>query len=139
MLAHFLNLGTQTGSWALGSTFADFFALGLQSVARDFAEVFQQHVIDDLVDINWGPSVPAPQLVFDEIGSTSPVTAEALQSLVQTKVVIPDDQLEAYVRTRFQLPPADVSSARSGADGTASTGPAPVPATPQQTQPQEGQ
>jgi hypothetical protein len=25
VLAHFLNLGTQTGSWALGATFADFF------------------------------------------------------------------------------------------------------------------
>jgi hypothetical protein len=33
VLAHFLNLGTQTGSWALGTTFADFFTLSLQSVA----------------------------------------------------------------------------------------------------------
>jgi hypothetical protein len=37
VLAHFLNLGTQTGSWALGSTFADFFTLSLQAIAEDFA------------------------------------------------------------------------------------------------------
>jgi len=30
VLAHFLNLGTQTGSWALGTTFADFFVFSLQ-------------------------------------------------------------------------------------------------------------
>jgi len=34
VLAHFLNLGTETGSWALGSTFADFFTGSLQAVAR---------------------------------------------------------------------------------------------------------
>lgn len=112
VLAHFLNLGQKTGSWALGSTFADFFALGLQSIAKDFADVFQQHVIDDLVDINWGPGTPSPRLVFDEIGSTSPITAEALQSLLQTGAIVADDPLERFVRHRFQLPDPDPQTAR---------------------------
>jgi hypothetical protein len=34
VLAHFLNLGTETGSWALGSTFANFFTDSLNAVAR---------------------------------------------------------------------------------------------------------
>jgi hypothetical protein len=33
VLAHFLNLGTETGSWALGSTFANFFTDSLNAVA----------------------------------------------------------------------------------------------------------
>ncbi|MCZ7434772.1 hypothetical protein O7598_00005, partial [Micromonospora sp. WMMC241] len=37
VLAHFLNLGTQTGSWALGTTFADFFTLSLQTLAQQIA------------------------------------------------------------------------------------------------------
>lgn len=143
VLAHFLNLGVKTGSWALGSTFADFFALGLQSVANEFARVFQQHVIEDLVDVNWGPATPAPRLVWDEIGSTSPATAEALQSLVQTRVVVPDDGLEQYMRHRYRLPTADPATARAVANGTDQTA-TPEPAAesddePDEDEPEEGQ
>ncbi|MGH8941083.1 MAG: phage portal protein family protein, partial [Actinomycetes bacterium] len=43
VLAHFLNLGSQTGSWALGSTFADFFTLSLQAVADEVARIASRH------------------------------------------------------------------------------------------------
>lgn len=69
VLAHFLNLGTQTGSWALGSTFADFFTLSLQAVAEMIQTTASQHIVEDLVDINYGSTAPAPQVVFDEIGT----------------------------------------------------------------------
>jgi len=113
VLAHFLNLGTQTGSWALGTTFADFFTMSLQTVAEWVADVANRHVIEDLVDINFGETVPAPRLVFEEIGSQQPATAEAMQSLVQTGVVRPDDVLENYVRERYGLPPADPATIRA--------------------------
>ena len=58
MLAHFLNLGTETGSWALGSTFADFFTQSLNAVAEQVCDVVQQHVIEDLVDLNWVRTSP---------------------------------------------------------------------------------
>lgn len=76
VLAHFLNLGSQTGSWALGSTFADFFTLSLQTVAEDYADTHDAHVIEDLVDINFGREEPAPRLHFDEIGSRGGVDDE---------------------------------------------------------------
>jgi hypothetical protein len=79
VLAHFLNLGTQTGSWALGSTFADFFTLSLQTVAQQIADTATCHVVEDLVDANWGPDEPAPKICFDEIGSRP--DAAALSSL----------------------------------------------------------
>lgn len=69
VLAHFLNLGSQTGSWALGSTFADFFTLSLQAVAEEVRSTANSHIVEDLIDLNFGPDEPAPQIVFDEIGS----------------------------------------------------------------------
>lgn len=111
-LAHFLTLGTQTGSWALGTTFADFFTMSLQTVAKDLAEVATAHIIEDLVDLNFGEDVPAPRLTFDEIGSQNPPTAQALQSLVQTGVIRPDDTLEDFMRRRHGLPEADHDTAR---------------------------
>lgn len=111
VLAHFLNLGTETGSWALGSTFADFFASSLQASALHLADVTQQHVIDDMVDLNWGESEPAPRLVFDEIGASSPATAEAIKSLVDAGVIRPDRSLEEYLRQRYKLPVKDAPAA----------------------------
>ena len=104
VLAHFLNLGTETGSWALGSTFANFFTDSLNSVAAHIADVTQQHVVEDLVDLNWGPDEPAPRLVFDAIGSEHPATAEAIKQLIECGAIEPDDELEAYMRDRYGLP-----------------------------------
>lgn len=104
VLAHFLNLGTETGSWALGSTFADFFTLSLQTVALQIADTVTQHVIEDLVDLNWGPNEPAPRLVFDEIGSRHPATAEAIKALIDCGALTADQELETHLRTMYGLP-----------------------------------
>lgn len=111
-LAHFLTLGTQTGSWALGTTFADFFTMSLQTVAQQIADVATAHIVEDLVDLNYGPDVPAPRVVFDEIGSQSAPTADALQSLVQTGLIRADQKLEDFMRDRYGLPAADLDSVR---------------------------
>ncbi|WP_309132646.1 hypothetical protein [Brevibacterium sp.] len=123
VLAHFLNLGSETGSWALGSTFADFFTLSLQTVANQIADVTTQHVIEDLVDINFGEDVPAPKLVFDEIGSRHPATAEAMRALVECGAITVDDPLEAHLRLTYGLPPIDHATARKPAAATEPPGP----------------
>jgi len=105
-LGHFLNLGTETGSWALGSTFADFFTLSLQAKAEEVADTTTQHVIEDFVDVNWGQDEPAPRLVFDEIGSQSPVTAEALKLLRDAGLLDEDDLLKRFIRIKYRLPKA---------------------------------
>lgn len=104
VLAHFLNLGTQTGSWALGSTFADFFTQSLQAVGQDIADITTAHVIEDLVDLAYGPGVPAPRLVFDEIGSQTAALATAIKTLVDASVITPDEGLEAHLRLGLGLP-----------------------------------
>lgn len=108
VLAHFLNLGTETGSWALGSTFANFFTDSLNAVAQNIADVIQQHVIEDLVDLNWGPNEPAPRLVPAAIGEQQQVTAEAIKGLIESGAVQVDDGLRAYVRDKFGLPVEDL-------------------------------
>jgi len=107
VLAHFLNLGTQTGSWALGSTFADFFTFSLQTLAQDVADVANAHVVEDLVDVNFGETEPAPRLVFDEIGSRRDATAAAIKMLIDAGAIFPDRELEEFIRLAYGLPPKD--------------------------------
>jgi phage gp29-like protein len=104
VLAHFLNLGTETGSWALGSTFANFFTDSLNAVAQHVAEVVQQHVIEDLVDLAYGPTERAPRIVPAAIGEQQQVTAEAIKALIESGAVKADAPLRAYLRDKFGLP-----------------------------------
>jgi hypothetical protein len=112
VLAHFLNLGTETGSWALGSTFANFFTDSLNAVAGHIADVFNQHVIEDLVDLNWGEDERAPMLVPATIGEEQAATAEAIKLLIDCGAVTPDNDLETFMRARYRLPVADPGTAR---------------------------
>lgn len=107
VLAHFLNLGTETGSWALGSTFANFFTDSLNAVAQHIADVINQHVIEDLVDANWGSNEPAPRLLPAAIGEQQQITAEAIRALIECGAVQVDEPLRAYVRDKFGLPVED--------------------------------
>jgi hypothetical protein len=104
VLAHFLNLGTQTGSWALGTTFADFFTFSLQTLAEQLADVANAHIVEDLVDVNFGEDEPAPRLVFDEIGSRREATAAAIKMLIDAGAIFPDRQLEEFIRLAYGLP-----------------------------------
>lgn len=96
VLAHFLNLGTQTGSWALGSTFADFFTLALQAIAEELRDIASAHIVEDLVDINFGRTAPAPPIVFDEIGSRR--AAQALDELRKAAGLEDDDAMAQFIR-----------------------------------------
>lgn len=107
VLAHFLNLGTQTGSWALGSTFADFFTLSLQAIADEVKETANHHVIEDLVDVAFSPNEAAPRLVYDEIGSRGDSIVNAIAVLVNAQVLKADEDLEQFVRTALRLPARD--------------------------------
>jgi hypothetical protein len=110
VLAHFLNLGTQTGSWALGSTFADFFTLSLQAVAEEIRDTATSHIVEDIVDLNYGRDEPAPRIVFDEIGSRPDALVNAVAILIQNGVLKPDEDLEQFVRTALGLPARSSSS-----------------------------
>ena len=106
VLAHFLNLGTQPGSWALGATSADFFTLSLQATADDIARTASRHIVGDLVDWNC-PGERSPRLVFDEIASSRDSILASLAQLIAAGGLKPDEDIEQFTRTTLGLPPRD--------------------------------
>lgn len=108
VLANFLKLGgsDSTGSYALGATFADFFVMSLQAEALHIADVTNQHVVNDLVDINFGKEVPAPRVAFEEIGTSQHATAVGIAQLVGCGALTPDASLEAFIRDMLGIPPS---------------------------------
>ena len=115
VLAHFLTLGgdNSTGSYALGDTFADFFTGSLNAEMNHIADIVQQHIIEDLVDLNWGPDEPAPRIAPAQLGKEHPLTAEGIRALVECGALTPDDGLEKYLRSTSGLPDLDPATARS--------------------------
>jgi hypothetical protein len=106
-LAHFLNLDGKGGSYALASVQQDTFVQAVGAVAENIREIAQAHVIDDIVDWNYGEDEPAPRLVFDAIGSRQDATAVAMQQLVSAGLLTPDTKLESFVRQMTGLPASE--------------------------------
>jgi hypothetical protein len=109
-LAHFLNLDGKGGSYALASVQQNTFTQAVGAVADHIRETAQAHVVDDLVDWNWGQDEPAPRLVCDAIGSRQDATALALQQLVAAGLLTPDARTEMFVRQLTGLPAPDPDS-----------------------------
>lgn len=108
-MAQFLRLGvTATGSRALGESFMDFFAAAVTAFADDFAEVFTAHVIEDMVDWNYGEEVPAPRLVASPAEADQVLSPDDIAQLVEVGVLpAADPEMRGYVRQRFGLPEPD--------------------------------
>lgn len=109
-LTHFLNLGNAAGSWALGTAFSDFFTMTLQTVAERVAATANAHIVEDLVDLNFGPDEAAPRLVFEEIGARQVADANSLTTLINAGVITPDSALETDTRYKLGLPAKPASS-----------------------------
>lgn len=106
VLAHFLNLEGKGGSYALAQTQSDLFVQSLQTIAEWLADVFTQHVIEDLVRVAFPEHDGlCPRLVFDPIASKKELTAQDLATLVRDGVILPDKDLEEHTRRVFSMPP----------------------------------
>lgn len=105
-LAHFLNLD-RGGSYALASVQADVFQQSVQTFGEGIQDTAQAHIVEDLVDLNWGENEPAPRLVFDEIGSRQDLTAAALKMLIDAGLILPDPRLDSFIRQQYGMPPAE--------------------------------
>lgn len=102
-LAHFLNLD-KGGSYSLASVLNDTFVQSVQTFAESIADTANAHIVEDLVDINFGESEPAPRIVFDEIGSRQDATAAALTMLRQAGLLDDDDEVKIAVRQKLGIP-----------------------------------
>lgn len=95
------------GSRALGTSMIDFFVRGLNAHGQDIATVTTNHVVEDLVDINWGPDESAPAVVCGEIGADQRLTAVSIKQLLDAGALTASPELEAYLRRYYGLPAAD--------------------------------
>jgi hypothetical protein len=127
-LAHFLNLNGG-GSYALASVQANTFVQAVQAYAESIRRTATAHVVEDLVDINFGPDVPAPKLVFDDIDADQDSTAAALSMLVTAGLLSPDVMIEQTLRQRLGLPAKPPGEPMA----TPAVGPAAPPKTPPPT------
>lgn len=103
-LAMFLDLGHDAGARALGDTFVSYFKQSLDAVADWIAEVATEHIIRDLVELNYGPDEPYPVMTVDPITDRSLPSATDLKALVDARILTPDDPLEEDIRQRLSLP-----------------------------------
>jgi hypothetical protein len=115
-LAMFKTLGHDSGARSLGDTFVDIFTQAVQSIANYFARVATEHIIRDLVELNFGPDEPYPTLTAGDLSANRAITTSAIKELVDAKLVIPDAPLEAFLRKTNGLPDADNGTARGGED-----------------------
>jgi hypothetical protein len=101
----FIQLGqTETGSRALGEAFIEYAFLAQKAVAKWFADVTNEHVIEDLVDWNFGENVDTVPLLTWEIQEEDEhIAIEELVKLIQVKAVIVDEELEDMLRERYHL------------------------------------
>jgi hypothetical protein len=90
---------TQTGSRALGETFADRADLVQHAIAGWFADTFNRHVIEDDVEINEGPGTEyAPLLRYKATGSPVDALAGALDNAQAAGALPADSQAAATVK-----------------------------------------
>lgn len=106
-LAHFLNLDGKGGSYALATTQGDLFTTSLAATADAIADVANEHIVNDLVDWNFGEDVPAPRIVFDDMRSTSVEVANALRTLADAGLIRPDRGIEEWLRREMGAPAKD--------------------------------
>lgn len=104
-LAMFLDLGHDNGARSLGDTFVDYFTASVNVTNEWIDETTTEHVIRDLVELNYGPDEPYPVLRSDPVNSESTPTAQALGVLADAGLLGPvDDGLIDDVRQRYGLP-----------------------------------
>lgn len=123
--AEFMQLGTNgsSGNRALGGTFVDVFATAVDGLAAQIADVATAHIVEDIVDWNYGPGVAAPKVVARPVDADQDLPVEALTALVKTGAIAMDDELENWLRHRYRMPARGTGPARPvpNGDGNAPT------------------
>lgn len=127
-IAHFLNLD-RGGSHALATVQHDPFILAENALLQFFIRIANEHIVEDLVDINFGPDVAAPLIVADEVGAEQEANAAGLKMFVDAGLLSPDVLVEQTLRQRLGLPakPADAPETEPEAEPPAQQQPAATP------------
>lgn len=118
---------TQTGSRALGNTFADFFQMLVEAIANWYTAITNEHVIEDLVDWNWDEDEQAPLLEWGYAENT-PLAVTDLVAMVQSGAITMDTETERSIREQTNLPALPDEYERPSTLGNPASAPPPVAA-----------
>ena len=104
ILAQFINLGSgDVGSYALSKDQSDLFLMTLNSTSRYIASIMNSYCIPQLVNYNWDVE-GYPKLNFQPIGQDFSQVGEVLSKLVQGRLLVPDENIEGWLREVMELP-----------------------------------
>lgn len=145
-LMTFMQMGQSQsgGSYALGSTMVDFFGLMQEAIADWFMGIFNEHQIEDDVDLNYGDDIAAPLLRYRIAADEAPT--DGLQREVEDgNVTLPDDIQEdldsqptnASRRRRAGRGRGRTAASRGRVRKVAAASPASLPARPLRRAPYE--
>jgi hypothetical protein len=124
-LMMFLQLGdTLHGSRSLGKDFISYFQVAQEQLANWFMDTFNEHVIEDYWDWNYGEADTeelAPLVAYERDDDPRFAVAD-LGLMIQNNVIQVDDELEQAVREAMDLPEKDASTIRLPPAPTSSFG-----------------
>jgi phage gp29-like protein len=101
ILAQFINLDSKGGSYALGQGQMDLFLMLLNASGNYICNIINTHAVKQLVDYNFASDL-YPELKFKPLGSEKII--DSIKLLTDGKIVIPDKDLETFVRELLKLP-----------------------------------
>lgn len=100
-----MDLGnSESGSRATATAFLDSWVLSLGATAEEIADVATRQVAARIVAWNWGDDEAVPRVVVAGVGTQRDVTAESLNTLLQSGALSADPGLEAWIRREYRLP-----------------------------------
>ena len=111
-LTQFTNMGQSSrgggANRSLGETMSDFFYLAEQAAADQIGDAFSAQTIRRLALYNYGPKVRSPKLVPQQIITLKfEAVTEALAKLATAKILIPDPDMESWLRQKMGAPAID--------------------------------
>jgi hypothetical protein len=103
-LANLAQNGQHVGSFALSETFEDFFLVGQRHIADWYCETTTEHLIEDIVDWNYGEDEKLTPRLTWERSSEDSLGMDQLAMLVDRGVITMDQETENWVRYRNVMP-----------------------------------
>lgn len=94
----------------------DMFLKSTRYIGASVIDIFNKFILPELVDINFtmGPRRSYPRLNVRRVGEQEDLRTMSFtfRNLVGAGAIIPDDELEAFMRRELDLPPRDPTTAR---------------------------
>lgn len=113
-IAEFIRLGHGggSGSRAVGQVQVDPFMVSIEAMAN-IVEAALQPLVDKIIAYNFPNAKHSPRLKMSLVDSTSlSQLADYVLKLAQVGAMLPDQQLEDFLRERADLPPSDPSAVK---------------------------